>query len=617
MQNLTYYNLGMTNLRYGAFLIYSYYNDSSHGGAEPTGITPAIAAGMAIPSSIPSTTVLWRNITISNVVATVASGNNSYAALLWGRTEMPISNVTLIKVTNTAAGTFGLYNIKALQIQDSKITVSGAKTYSIYNAQFAITNSATGASSVTVDGLQSTNTLALQNAPASFTDTNIFGANPITLNGSVLSDTANLTLPAASVVNFDLGTNEMSGGQNTSRIDVTGNLSFSGTVNITNSGGLAAGVYTLFTYTGTGTVSPTLGTTPSGFTYGITNGNGKVNLVVQNPCVNPTATVSGTATICSNATTTISAALTGTEPWTVTWSDGVIQSGVAASPATRNVSPATNYTYTVTSLSDATGCPQGTLSGSAVITVVPRPTASVSGSATICSGSSANIQAALTGTQPWTVTWSDGYIQSNVSSSPAVRSVSPTATTNYTVTALSDSNGCSAGSLSGMAVITVNAHPTATVSGGGTVCSGSSVNIQAALTGTQPWTVTWSDGVVQSGVTTNVLVRSVSPSAATNYTVTALSDATGCSVGALSGSASVTICSQSFRITSATYNVSNFVITWDSVATQVYQVLSATSLATGSWTTNSMITATASSTSWTNTDPSASAREFYRVINTQ
>jgi len=52
----------------------------------------------------------------------------------------------------------------------------------------------------------------------------------------------------------------------------------------------------------------------------------------------PPALVSGTATICQGGSTPISAALTGTGPWSLTWSDGVVQSA-GVSPATRNVSP--------------------------------------------------------------------------------------------------------------------------------------------------------------------------------------------------------------------------------------------------------------------------------------
>ncbi len=97
------------------------------------------------------------------------------------------------------------------------------------------------------------------------------------------------------------------------------------------------------------------------------------------------------------------------------------------------------------------------------VTVNANPTAVVSGGGAYCvvPGGSANISAALTGTGPWTVTWSDGTIQSNVLTSPASRTVSPTSTTTYTVTAVSDAN-CT-GTASGSALVTVNPNPTVNV----------------------------------------------------------------------------------------------------------------------------------------------------------
>ena len=172
-----------------------------------------------------------------------------------------------------------------------------------------------------------------------------------------------------------------------------------------------------------------------------------------------TAVVSGSATICNGGSTTISAALTGTGPWNVSWSDGSNQNAVATSPATRNVSPSTTTTYTVTALSDANGAaPSGNLTGSAVVMVNARPTSVASGTATICNGGSTTISAALTGTGPWNVSWSDGSNQNAVATSPATRNASPSTTTTYTVTALSDAN-CTAvpADLTGSAVVTVNA----------------------------------------------------------------------------------------------------------------------------------------------------------------
>jgi hypothetical protein len=88
----------------------------------------------------------------------------------------------------------------------------------------------------------------------------------------------------------------------------------------------------------------------------------------------PTSVVSGTAAIYYGCSTVIQAALTGTGPWNVTWSDGVTQSGVTASPATRTVSPSITTTYTVTNLTDA-NCTALTSdrTGSALVTVNPAP----------------------------------------------------------------------------------------------------------------------------------------------------------------------------------------------------------------------------------------------------
>ena len=250
----------------------------------------------------------------------------------------------------------------------------------------------------------------------------------------------------------------------------------------------------------------------------------------------PAAAVTGGAEICAGSSTTIQAALTGTGPWTVVWSDGVTQSNVAASPATRSVSPAATTTFSVTSISDA-NC-SGTASGSALVTVDPQPTATVSGTAQVCAGGATTIQAALTGTGPWTVVWSDGLTQSNVVASPATRSVSPAATTVYGVSWMNDAH-C-AGTASGSAVVTVTPRPTATVSGTAQVCAASRPpTIQAALTGSGPWTVVWSDGLTQSNVAASPATRSVSPAATTTYTVTSVNDAS-CS-GTTSGSAVVTV----------------------------------------------------------------------------
>jgi hypothetical protein len=129
--------------------------------------------------------------------------------------------------------------------------------------------------------------------------------------------------------------------------------------------------------------------------------------------------------------------------------------------------------------------------------------------------------------------------------------------------------------------------------------------------------VTWSDGVVQSGVTVSPATRSVSPSFTTNYTVTALSDATGCTAGTLNGNASVTVCVPApFQIDSIQFADSDqVVLKWSTVNGNIYQVLSADDLTTGDWVTNATISANGTSASWTNSGVSGVTQRFYRVVN--
>lgn len=278
-QNLFYYNLGMTNIRYQPILIYSYYNEDS----SPTGITPATAAGEAIGSSLYP---IWKNIIISNLTATVGSLGD--AGLIWGRTEAPASNITLQKINITAASNFKLYNVNGLQIMDPQITLTGGgNTFSIYNAQFTISNSVPSADVFSMDGLAGTNSLALFNTKSAMSDSSAIGINPLTLSASTLSNGTSLILPAASVVNFVLGANS-------STVAVTGNLSLNSTINIFTNAGFGPGTNTLFTYTGSLNVSaPVLGTTPGGYDYTLDTGTaGQINLVVTStnnspPVANP------------------------------------------------------------------------------------------------------------------------------------------------------------------------------------------------------------------------------------------------------------------------------------------------------------------------------------------
>jgi polygalacturonase len=268
-QNLFYYNIGMTNILEAPIVIYSYYNEAP----TPIGISPSTAAGETV-DPVTSMTCSWRNIIISNLTATVASGGQ--AGVIWGRTELPVTNVILSRVNITAPATFDVYNAYGIQFANSEITGLGTnKTFTVFNAGLAVTNSTAGSGNVTLDGLTSTNMLALYNAPLSTTASDIFGADPITVSGSTLTVSNNYVPPAAESFDFALGTNA-------STIAAGGNLAFGGaTINVTNAPGFGPGLYTLFTYTGIEAGSYALGSTPANYDYALTNAARKIQLLVS------------------------------------------------------------------------------------------------------------------------------------------------------------------------------------------------------------------------------------------------------------------------------------------------------------------------------------------------
>jgi polygalacturonase len=272
-QNLNYYNIGMTNIIRGAIVIYSYYSEYG----TPTSITPFMASTQTVDAT---TVPIWRNITISNLTASVTSGG--VAGIIWGQIETPVTNVRMSRINITASKSFDVYNAYGIDFVDSQINVPGGITsLAIFNAGLNLSNNATAGGVVTIDGLTSTNSLTLYNAQASMIATNAFGATPVSVNDATLTISNNLILPAAMSARFALGTNA-------ARIDTTGNLALNGTINLSAGDGFGPGTYTLFTYNGSLSGTPVPGTTPpkSGhaWLYNLTtNVGGQVTFVVSVP----------------------------------------------------------------------------------------------------------------------------------------------------------------------------------------------------------------------------------------------------------------------------------------------------------------------------------------------
>ena len=273
----------------------------------------------------------------------------------------------------------------------------------------------------------------------------------------------------------------------------------------------------------------------------------------------PTASISGTNTICAGASTVLTFTLpAGT--YNVVYSDGTtnFNANGIVNGATVNVSPVANATYTIVSVTNTvTSCtvtaPSPNITGSAIITVNPLPTASISGTTTICIGGTTALTFTLSaGT--FDVVYTDGTTNFNANGivSGATVNVSPTANTTYTIVSVTNTaTTCSvtapSANITGTAIITVDPLPTASISGTATICSGNST----ALTFTLPagtYNVVYTDGTtnfnangISSGATVNV-----NPAANTTYTIVSVTNTvTLCSVTApspnITGSAVITV----------------------------------------------------------------------------
>ena len=215
--------------------------------------------------------------------------------------------------------------------------------------------------------------------------------------------------------------------------------------------------------------------------------------VTVNPL--PTATISNGGNVCQGDNQPLQVSFSGTGPWTFVYARNGVDAApinTAANPYTLNVNQAGSYT--ITSVTDANTC-TGTGSGTAVVGVYPTPTGEITGTTDICPGEGTVLTMSFIGTAPFTFTYTDGTTPVTVNNHPSVvytTTVSPALTTTYTLTALSDGNGCT-GTLSGAAVITLNVPAVISLTGTDPLCTGNfngAVDLQI-LSGTPAYSYQW------------------------------------------------------------------------------------------------------------------------------
>lgn len=199
------------------------------------------------------------------------------------------------------------------------------------------------------------------------------------------------------------------------------------------------------------------------------------------PASTPPSSITGTTTICANASTTLTAVGGNASSQWYTGSCGGTLIGTGSSIT---VNPSTTTTYYVSNMScgTPTSCAQTT------VTVNPLPAApliATSGPTTFCTGGSV----ILTSSSATGNTWSTGATTQSITVSAA-----GTYTVNYA------SGGCNSPNAS--ATVTVNplpSTPTVSASGPTTFCTGGSVTLtSSSATGN-----TWSTGATTQSITVN------------------------------------------------------------------------------------------------------------------
>lgn len=288
--------------------------------------------------------------------------------------------------------------------------------------------------------------------------------------------------------------------------------------------------------------------------------NTKSSYITASGCTPPTASVSGGQSICQGGSTTIQAALTGTGSWNVTWLDGTggtnyTQNGVAVSSATRTVSPSSTTTYTVTAVSDASGCSGGTSSGSAIVTVNAIPaTPTASNNSPICSGGTLTLSTPTVTGATYSWTGPNGF--ASAQQNPSIANATTAASGPYSVTII-DSNGCP--SAAGSTTATVNPTPDAPTAGNnGPILVGNTLNLTAStLTG---GTYNWTGPNGFASTDQNPSIPNATSVASGTYGVT-VTDTNGCT----SAAGSTTALVATPRITSITRQDSDILITWETI----------------------------------------------------
>lgn len=281
----------------------------------------------------------------------------------------------------------------------------------------------------------------------------------------------------------------------------------------------------------------------------------------------PTASVSGTTTICANdpAPVITFTGANGIAPYTFTYTiDGGANQTVSTTVGNSvTIAQPTNvsgtFTYSLVSVQETStsGCSQ-TQSGSAIVTINPLPNAAISGTTAVCQNApSPDITfTGLNGTAPYSFTYTinGGAVQTiNTTAGSSITVSVPTNVSGpftYALVGVSDASPATcSNTANGNATVSVNPIPSASISGPPSVCQNSPAPIIfTGSSGVAPYTFTYTVNGGAPQTITTVSGNTITYLAPTNisgpfvYSLVSIQDgsAAACTADA-SGTAPVTI----------------------------------------------------------------------------
>jgi hypothetical protein len=310
---------------------------------------------------------------------------------------------------------------------------------------------------------------------------------------------------------------------------------FASFTNITNSA-----PYSTTLSAGTSTLTISSPTTVDGVKYravvtGTTGcGTSTSTIVTLIAKPKPTATFAS-PTLCGTSNQSTAVTLTGTAPWSITYTR--TSGGIISTTTVNNITSSPFYlgvngeaTYKITSISDAF-CANTYTAPEPSVSVIPTPTITPSNASACFGASTFSLSYTSSGTSsPTTYSISagsramSGFVAvsgATLTSSPlsiSIPTTAPAGTYDFYVTVTK--SGCS--SVSTPFTVTINRAPGVTATANNTtICAGTSITLTAAGADSYSWTSS------PAGFTSSSATTTASPTTNTTYTVTGTSN--GCS----------------------------------------------------------------------------------------